>query len=391
VSSGIVDTKSSSEEASIQSLIDALSVALGRPVLLDDDTLAPLAFSRQWEVDDVRSESILHRGAEPQVRATLPAEGIARATDIVHTAPDPELGMSERVCMPLRRDGRALGYIWLLDSKSDLTTAELDRLRQAAGEIASRLVNDSEGSLADEARLLAGLCSADAKIREAAAADVRGRGLMLENGVLLFLLASRGPAGDDILAAAHRVLRRLSVGHALIGTAPEGAALLASLDDPVLRILAADEPAAWVQAESGSEVFVGQSAPAALRTLDEASRQASIALRVARTHPAKGTGVWATLGADRLVAQIPPAARDDLPDGLAHLLRSNPELFETLAVFLDMAGDIKSSAEALSLHRSGLYYRLRRIEELTGLDLARGDDRLLAHLAVRLQHETLPH
>jgi hypothetical protein len=70
--------------------------------------------------------------------------------------------------------------------------------------------------------------------------------------------------------------------------------------------------------------------------------------------------------------------------GLLHLLRDEPGLAETLAAFLDAAGDVKSAAAALSLHRSGLYYRLQRIEELTGLDLSRGDDRLLAHLAIRV-------
>jgi DNA-binding PucR family transcriptional regulator len=45
---------------------------------------------------------------------------------------------------------------------------------------------------------------------------------------------------------------------------------------------------------------------------------------------------------------------------------------------------VPATAAALNLHRSGVYYRLRRAEELTGLDLDRGDDRLLAHLALRL-------
>jgi DNA-binding PucR family transcriptional regulator len=69
---------------------------------------------------------------------------------------------------------------------------------------------------------------------------------------------------------------------------------------------------------------------------------------------------------------------------LRHLIAAEPTLAATLEAFLDAAGDIKRTAAALSLHRSGLYYRLQRIEELTGLDLAQGDDRLLAQLALRL-------
>ena len=58
----------------------------------------------------------------------------------------------------------------------------------------------------------------------------------------------------------------------------------------------------------------------------------------------------------------------------------------TLEAFLDAGGDVKATAQVLSLHRSGVDYRMKRIEELTGLVLARGEDRLLAHLAIRAEH-----
>jgi hypothetical protein len=45
---------------------------------------------------------------------------------------------------------------------------------------------------------------------------------------------------------------------------------------------------------------------------------------------------------------------------------------------------VKSTAAELWLHRTSLYYRLRRIEEVAGVDLNRGEDRLLCHVALRL-------
>ena len=56
----------------------------------------------------------------------------------------------------------------------------------------------------------------------------------------------------------------------------------------------------------------------------------------------------------------------------------------TLETYLDHAGDVKSTAAELWLHRTSLYYRLRRIEEVAGVDLNRGEDRLLCHVALRL-------
>lgn len=360
----------------MQSLVDALSLALGRPVLLDDTALAPLAYSRQWDVDPVRSDSILGRGASPAVRAALLGQGIADAHDVVHTAPDAALGMEGRVCLPVRDRERVLGYLWLLDPEDDVVDADLQRLRHAAREIAGLLAARPE--VANEAAIVAALRAPDPAVRERAAAEAHDRGLLPDGQVVLCLLAGL-TAEAEPAAQARRAVRRLASGHAVAATVPEGAALIVALSDPVLRTLPPDEVSTWVGAAG---VAIGQSAATTLGALHEASRQALVALRVARSRT-PAVAAWSALGADRLVAQLPAAAMADVPAPLADLLRGDPALVETLAAFLDAGGDVKATAAALSLHRSGLYYRLQRVEELTGLDLSRGDDRLLAHLAIR--------
>ncbi|WP_435888903.1 PucR family transcriptional regulator, partial [Streptomyces niveus] len=52
-------------------------------------------------------------------------------------------------------------------------------------------------------------------------------------------------------------------------------------------------------------------------------------------------------------------------------------------VYLDHAGQAGRTASELGIHRQTLYYRLSRIEQLTGLDLADGEDRLLLHMALK--------
>ncbi|MCW2952915.1 MAG: transcriptional regulator, CdaR [Conexibacter sp.] len=371
---------------SAQTLIDALSVALRRPVLLDDPALAPLAYSRQWgEIDAVRSDSILSRGASEQVRRALEAHAIADASDVVRIAADPELGMVERLCVPLRRDGRLLGYIWLLDPQGTLGRAELDRVRDVARRVADLLVHSARRPVADEGPLFAALSSPRAAERDAAAADARGRGLLPRGPLVVCLLAPRTPA-LDATALASQAARRLSHGHAIVAAVPDGAALVAALTDPVLATLRPDEVARWLHTVARAEISVGQSDVAdELEGIAEAGRRAAVALRVAAARPlTEAYAAWASLGADRLVAQLPVALQADLPDGISRLLRDEPGLVETLAAFLDAGGDVKATAARLALHRSGLYYRLHRIEELTGLRLSDGDDRLLAHLAVRL-------
>jgi DNA-binding PucR family transcriptional regulator len=56
----------------------------------------------------------------------------------------------------------------------------------------------------------------------------------------------------------------------------------------------------------------------------------------------------------------------------------------TLETYLDHGCDTKLTAEELFLHRASLYYRLQRIEELTGASLKSGTDRLALHLSLKL-------
>ena len=107
-------------------------------------------------------------------------------------------------------------------------------------------------------------------------------------------------------------------------------------------------------------------------------REARAAARIAATVPRfSPVAHWPELGAWRLVSELGG------PDPVVLPLLAEPLLAETAEVFLDCAGSAARAAAALTIHRQTLYYRLTRISALTGLDLARGEDRLLLHASLK--------
>ena len=54
----------------------------------------------------------------------------------------------------------------------------------------------------------------------------------------------------------------------------------------------------------------------------------------------------------------------------------------TLGVYLDSGGNYDRTADALIIHRSTLRYRLGRIREVSGRDVADPDSRLNLHLSL---------
>ena len=116
--------------------------------------------------------------------------------------------------------------------------------------------------------------------------------------------------------------------------------------------------------------------------LDRAERTRRAVRAGARVDPP----TWDRLGSWQLVVTAPDELRPkDIHPGVG-ALRALPraDLLDTARVVLERGGDIVASAEELHLHRTTLYYRLERIEALTGVDLKSGAARVDLQFAIRL-------
>ncbi|MYV93421.1 PucR family transcriptional regulator, partial [Streptomyces sp. SID1034] len=124
-----------------QDLVDEISALLGAPATLENRDFGLIAFGAHDSDDDlamdpVRTRSILTRKSTPAVRAWFEGFGITRATGPVRIPAAPDAGVfRDRICLPVRHRGVALGYVWLLDA--DPGPAE-DKLA-AAMEVAARI------------------------------------------------------------------------------------------------------------------------------------------------------------------------------------------------------------------------------------------------------------
>jgi len=68
-----------------------------------------------------------------------------------------------------------------------------------------------------------------------------------------------------------------------------------------------------------------------------------------------------------------------------HDERKQSDLIRTLSGFFEANGNLAKAANDLDVHRNTLVYRLERISELTNLDLDDADNRLILHLALKIQ------
>jgi DNA-binding PucR family transcriptional regulator len=96
------------------------------------------------------------------------------------------------------------------------------------------------------------------------------------------------------------------------------------------------------------------------------------------------------LGIHRLLLQVPDLeelrsfAREVLGALTAHEARHRSGLARTLAAYLRENGSLQRAARELHVHPNTVTYRLNRVEGITGLDLDRYQDRLMAQVALEI-------
>jgi hypothetical protein len=386
----------------VQGLVDALALELDRPVGVDDRRYRAIAYSSHDEgADQVRLASILRREAPREVIAWLERLGVRDADRFVRVPANQAFRMEARVCVPIRFDGNLLGFLWLLDAPEMLTDAQLQESIEYADELAIALyrarILDQEGR--ERERELAARALGD---RGAAAELVVAGHLASAPGYVVLVLRARDLDGDPppdsirvrLVDAAEQLRRSMAPHHMIDVVVEDGVVVIiasgsaAETDRRAAAIAVGAREALVSEPRWGVVVGVGEASesPAAL---PESYRQAVCAARVACALGRSQDFVrWSGLGAYRTIAALvgPGAAGAAIPESLKRVLASDEAetLTRTVECYLDLGGDARAAAEALYLHRSSLYGRLHRIEEVSGVDLHSGEDRLELHLGIRL-------
>jgi hypothetical protein len=388
----------------LQNLVDALASRLDAPTVLEDHEERMVVYSSHSQpIDEVRRESILRRTTRREVMSWFRDQGIVTATEPLRIPGQPDQGILGRLCVPVRHQGRLMGWLFLIDDRARLSDADVAAARQAAGHAALLLYEEELGTRLTSGTL-AHLLSPAADLRAAAAGQIVDQGLLPARAPVVVAVIQ--PLGLPLGAGGQ--LPREAVGEALQDAARGGAgngALRAGYADHGVALVpaasVADDSAGLAEAQvvadalrhrlrkvPGVRVVAAAGDPVPrLRDAHLSYQHARLAAKVAAVVPTVGDVVrWQGLGVFRALAQLPAdAAESALDPRLARLFATGDEaLVRTLETYLDLGCDVKAASAALHLHRATLYYRLDKAEQRFGFSLRDGNDRLALHLGFKL-------
>lgn len=386
-------------------LANAIACCVGGATIIEDPRGRVLAHSSlaHQETDTARQLSILHRQPPYRPGGASEYERVRQSRGVVRLC-SKEPGRCDRLAIAVRAGGAVLGLVWVLDGCPPLDTGAEQALEEAAKVSAMHFVRARGVRRAGQwNRGVALTALLEDRVSEQVAAEQLGCPPDTSTTVLAI-----GPAGADarlrgldhdrvvdIIARYCEALHPRAVCatsgdtvYALL-PAPEGGGL------PVTRLTRfAEDVAHAVQRTMSLPVHVGVAGPA-LR-LGDVGTCRRIADRVleALADGAEGTGV-ATIEQvySRVVLlelQEKGAGALDLPsDPLQEVLeydqRHATTYAESLLAYFDAFGEAAKAAAALSIHENTMRYRIKRTQELFGLDLNDAETRLVTWLRLRLR------
>ncbi|NDU71302.1 PucR family transcriptional regulator [Actinomadura sp. DSM 109109] len=366
-------------------LADTAAEIADAPVTLEDARSRVLAYSgRQDSTDPARVSTIVGRRVPPQVIAHLRASGVfrklARSSDPVLVPAGPD-GMLPRLVIPVRAGGEWLGSIWVvartavppdrvarLADLASVLALHLLRLRAEAG-VARRVTADQvRAALQDGSQPVPSPppWRAVALGDRSEPDDIRRRLDLWDAitrrygwprplltdlaGTIFAVLAERDTTGSGTMPWLRNVLTRVRAHDRTLYAAAGG-----------LARTPADLPRSRAEASELAALVASGHLPHGTLLLEDAWD--AVVVERART----------TVGTDLLGGPLPALRAHDERHGTSYL--------PTLAAWLDHYGDPKGTAQALSVHPNTLRHRLRRMTEITPVDLSTPQKRL----ALRLQ------
>ena len=346
-------------------------------------------------------EAILNREANSRAIEYVLAQGVAAWTKDGVIPPNPELGMAARVCLPLRLRGELLAFVMVIDANGSVSAGDRLALAQAGESLIPHLAAELMDDDATLEPLVADLLDPDPERRRAALAGApRGLGEDFSVVSAVSLSVRRSEEADDAALAGMALRRAMALPPPpgvirRMGSAHQTSAvlLLGSHGPLTARTMSEHARAMLARARELSlgrldvVAGLGPSVEGLARAFQTAEA-AEAAARAARLGFVGPISSWDDLGVYGPLMRIPAhqLRRDILPAELRLLLDVDRDdnLASTLRAYLDAGCSAQAAAEALAIHRTTLYYRLRRVEELTGLDLSDGRVRVSLHVGLIL-------
>jgi PucR C-terminal helix-turn-helix domain/GGDEF-like domain len=393
------ETESGRGPTDLFALADSLADATGGAVTIEDKTSRVLAYSTlQGNADPARVATIMARQAPESLRAFFDTRGVAthlaESDEPLFVEPDAAQGCSGRMVVAVRSGRELMGSVWVACTEP--------------------LAEPERTALADGARTVALHL-----LRSRASADLERQ---VESDLVLRLLDGVADATSSAsrLGLPHSPMRVVAVQAAVDGerdaalllaferatagfgwSRPGRSALAGNTVYTLLPGEQADVARRWITSLRAAlpervTTKAGISKPAMATELPAARREADECLALDEVKPSSITPAYDESWDEILLQRLRTAAlsgrtpdRGPVADLRQHDQAHSTDYVSTLRAWLEALGDPAEAGKRLGVHENTVRYRLRKMSEITDLQLGDARKRLAMMIELAATDEDL--
>lgn len=385
-------------------LANAVSAMVGGPTTIEDPKSRVLAYSSlEDQIDEPRRQTILGRRVPDEWMKLLTSKGVFRqlwfTRDVVRVE-DLSDQARPRMAIAVRAGDEVLGSIWVAEDKSPFDAAAEQALRQAAEIAALHIVRNRAGEDIErriraeqlrniiEGRGPLDVLASRLGIEPGAAYVVVAFDLQTDHDAQIVLQRERAL---DLVALYCEAYRRhaasVPIGHTIYTLLPLADAGTEGVQRLVRGILERADQVLTVELRAAIGSGVTH-----LRDVARSRADADQVLRVLARHGDRQMASIDDVRAAAMLLELSDMVKDrphllvgNVDRLIEHDARHGSDYLPTLRAYLQSFGDLPAAAASLGVHPNTFRYRLRRLSELTGLNLTDPDERLAAELQIRLR------
>ncbi|WP_078394339.1 PucR family transcriptional regulator [Shouchella patagoniensis] len=394
---------------SLDDFADAISERLHCPVTIEDSNHHLLAYSsHEDETDAARISTIIGRRVPERVINRFWKDGVIptlnKSDDPLVIPTISDIGLGNRVAISIRKNEEVLGYIWVLEVGRSLTEQDLADLKLAAIKARNQLLQlnlQTKRRERNDQELLWQMMTGDVADHNTVAGHLKRLGLKKDQAIaiIVFSFESMTQAQYKQLAYAAKTAQRMEI---LIQTLDENELIL--LVSPKSVVDFDQEAREFIATFSGQlkERFdlcmtaSGCSYPKEqYDDVKSSFEEASTVIRLKQLFKRElhesifyhELGVFRYIDILKRSSDTKKLAANHVIQKLQAYDRENrTNLLETLEAVLDKEDNMSEAAKLLHCHVNTLNYRLKRIKEITMVDLKDPVQKIGIYLDMKLFH-----
>ncbi|AXI11225.1 PucR family transcriptional regulator [Oceanobacillus sp. 143] len=389
-------------------LAERIGEALECPITIEDSKHGIISYSKhKQDIDEVRIATIMSRKVPDNIINSLWKSGVMtelfESDEPVIVPAIKEVGLGNRVAVSIRKNNKILGFIWAHTSDSFLDEEKLYILKKSAQIVKNQLLQKRIKKVKEEEnhqeffwRLLTGQLNEKEVIVEQAkeyGIELYGRQAITVLEFDLEISETVEKHINYLLETLHRihVVCRLIDQNQLIllirlNDNNDSTMILNQFLKHFIQKLRLRLPTANVRGSSGA-IYMNP------EYIKDSYHQALKVLTLKDKFPKELQLIssYQELGIYQFIDELQKKqTRENYQNRSIEKLKhydqqNNTELLETLKVYLEFDSNVREAASSIHVHTNTLNYRIKRIIDITGIDLKDTNQKVCLYLDLQLE------